>query len=602
MKNVISKKKNNFRFFLIASILSLFIFLYVLFHFVSVTYNYVDRINFMDKIYLTVESINQNPFQVSLQDEIIREEVNKSLGKVFLFYLAFILLLYASLGVPKGEFAGIEHGSASWAGQKEKKKFSKKSGVILGHNLFMNIDTKDYNLNQFIVGGSGSGKTFRKIKPDILQANSNYVVVDVKGEIYRDTSNYLRKQGYEIRVLNLIDPRYSMSFNPFMYIKDDKDILILAETFMKNTENGKNKTGDSFWYKAEFSLLQSLMFYVYYELPTEECSFNSVIKMLTSAIKIEQGMTRDEIDAAKDYTILDALFDELEERDPSHIALPSYKMFKLSAGETCASIFVGLAVRFSIFTTSDIKNITSVDEMNFDGLAEGKKIAIYLLIPDTHRTFDSISAMFFSQLFQHLIYCADFRLGGSVKRHLRVLMDEFVNCGYIPAFDNIISTIRSRNISTTVIIQELNQLKAKYKDNWQTIIGCCDTLMFMGSLENETREYISKMIGKTTVQANSKSFNFGSKGGRSESINYIQRELMLPDELRTLPEERQIVLVRGLKPIYCCKYQTEKTKLYAELSIRASYKEAKENKNLDYEITDILDELKRTYQTALEEI
>jgi len=447
----------------------------------------------------------------------------------------------------------------------------------------MDFRTKDYNLNQFIIGGPGSGKTFRKIKPDVLQANTNYIITDSKGEIYRDTSNYLRKKGYKIKVLNLISPEFSMGFNPFKYLKDDKDVLILVDTFINNTEGDKQKTSsnDPFWTKAETALLQALIFYIWKELPSYEWNFSTVLKLLLYA---SQDMNPEA--AEKSLAVLDMIFTELAKNKPNHEAVKCYQIFKLSSGQTSTSIMVCLAVRFSLFISKDIKNLTSNDEMELECLAKpDQKIALYIMISDSHRTFDVISAMFFSQMFQYLIYEADFVKGGSLDIHCRVLMDEFVNIGFIPFFDTYLSTIRSRNISATIIIQEITQLKAKYKDNWETIIGCCDTIIFMGSPANETREYISKTLGKTTVQQNTRSMSYGGKGGRSESVNYVQRDLMTPDELRVMDDIKQVLIIRAKRPIYIDKFKTERKSYYKYLSDKANYKEldetAEDRKNLE---------------------
>lgn len=535
-----------------------------------------------------MEHMKNNPLGLTWNENIQKNFIEYEKWWLISFFV-LVLIVYSSQGISKGEYAGIEHGSAEWANEIDNKYFKVKSNTIIGNKLYLRDEEpmkknkrlrkriKDYNYNRFIIGGPGSRKSFADIKPNILLALDNYIVTDVKGEIFQDTSERLKSEGYTIKVLNLIEPKYSMRFNPFNYVSEDNDIIILADTFMKNTENGKNVAGDSFWYKAEFSLLQALMFYIYKELSKEEWNFPNVLKLLLSAIQVEQDNKRNEsVEINKKITVLDIIFGELEEKNPDHIALNAWKMFKLSAGETSSSIMVGLAVRFSIFTTDDIKTLTSTDEMELDRLAE-EKVAIYLMIPDTHRTYDLISAMFFSQLLQYLIHKADFEYQHNDKRlprHVKILADEFYNCGYWPNFPGLASTIRSRNISATPVIQELNQLKSKYKDNWQTIIGCCDTIIFMGSPENETREYISKMLGKTTVQVNSKSYNYGGRGGKTESINYIQRDLMSTDELRVMPPNKQIVFIKGTRAMYVDKFKTEESDIYKYFSDKADYRNA----------------------------
>lgn len=586
MKNV-NKKKRSYTVEIILAVIALLLGTYFALHMSFISTTLKPEKDMKQNLYNTVlkasEHMESKPYELGIDKPEVRKNFFNYEKWIILIYGIVGLLLYASMGLGKGEFAGMEHGSAEWASENEKHHFRVKSNTIIGNRLYLRDEEpmkkdkrlrkkiKDYNYNRFIIGGPGSRKSFSDIKPNVLLALDNYVITDVKGEIFQDTSDRLKNEGYTIKVLNLIEPQYSMCFNPFQYVNGDNDIIILADTFMKNTENGK-VNGDSFWYKAEFSLLQALMFYVYKELPRSEWSFPSVLKLLSSAIEIE-AQDDESVKINKKVTVLDEIFGELEEKNPEHIALASWKMFKMAAGETSASIMVGLAVRFSIFTTEDIKRITSSDDMELDRLAE-EKVAIYLMIPDTHRTYDLISAMFFSQLLQYLIHKADFDYPNKkLPRTVKLLADEFYNCGYWPNFPGLASTIRSRNISATVVIQELNQLKARYKDNWQTIIGCSDTIIFMGCPEQETRKYISEMLGKTTVQVNSKSVNYGGKGGRSESINYIQRDLMTPDELRVIPPEKEIVLVKGTKPMYIDKFKTEESELYQYFSRKANYRE-----------------------------
>jgi type IV secretion system protein VirD4 len=571
VKNVLgeNKKRDKLKIKLIFVCAFIIIAEYIALKFSMILTEY-DNKSVIEIFNLFLENINSKPFDLTLDKEIISPFFKSQLG--VLGVGVFIFLLASSSSMKKGEFEGDEYGSASWANEKDLQNFrGKKDGIILGEKLFMDYRSKDYNLNQFIIGGPGSGKTFRKIKPDVMQANTNYIITDSKGEIYRDTSNYLRKKGYKIKVLNLITPEYSMAFNPFKYLRDDKDVLILVDTFINNTEGDKEKSSSSnegFWIKAETALLQSLIFYIWKELPEYEWNFNTVLRMLLFA---SENFT--ESAAHESLGILDKQFDALSKENDEHPALKCYKIFKLSAGQTASSIMIGLAVRFSIFISNDVEELTKEDEMELDLLADkNQKIALYIMISDAHRTFDVISAMFFSQLFQYLIYMADFVKGGSLDNHCRVLMDEFINIGFVPYFDTYLSTIRSRNISATIILQEITQLKTKYKDNWETIIGCCDTTIYLGSPANETREYLSKVLGKTTVQQNNRSVSFGGKGGRSESVSFVQRDLMTPDELRVIEDAKQVVIIRALKPIFIDKFKTEKREYYKWLENKADYK------------------------------
>lgn len=586
MNSIFRAKKKSYKFEVVIFLLLLFLLEFLTIHISTVKTKYA-QLSGIDILKKALENIEKSPFDIVLSKSVLSNFWSMQPYALGVLTVITILAL-ASLGSSKGKFAGIEHGSAEWAKEKDILKFKKvKTGIVLGEGLYMDPFTKEYNLNQLVIGGPGSGKSFRKIKPDILQTNSNYVITDSKGEIFKETSKYLISKGYKIKVLNLISPKHSMKFNPFKYIKEDKDVLILAETFINNTdgENKNAQSNDTFWKKAETALLQALIFYIYREVEEEDWTFKNVLALLLCSEELS-GLGAE--DKTENLANLDQLFGDLEKEDPGHEAVKCYKIFRLSAGETAASILVGLAVRFSIFVSKEMEELVEDDEIELQDLCDKtQKVAVYVMIPDSHRTFDVISAMFFSQLFQYLIYEADFsKETGALDIHCRVLMDEFINIGQIPYFDNFLSTIRSRNISATIIVQEINQLKSKYKHTWETIIGCCDTMIYMGSPSNDTRDYVSKILGKTTAQKNSKSINYGQKGGRSESIGHVQRELMTPDELRVIPDEKQITIIRALNPIYIDKFKTESKPFYKYLSDRMNYTNMEDVK-LSNELTEL---------------
>lgn len=537
----------------------------------------------------SMEHMKANPLGFNWNEDIQKNFLEYEKWWLMSFFI-LILVLYASQGIGKSEFHGIEHGSASWATENDLKPFRKPSSTIIGHRLYLQKKDprKDYNQNRFIIGASGTGKTFGDVEPNILLAKDNYIVTDIKGSILRDTAYRLSEEGYKIKVLNLISMAHSTRFNPFHYIKNDEDILILADTFLRNTDNGNTINEDGFWSKAERALLQAVMFYIYSELPPEERTLSTCLKLLCINVDFE---TFDEKKAKNSLQILDGLFKELAERNPSHPAIENYKIFKLSGGDTTSGILVGLAVRFSLFTVEKIKELTSTDEMELDKLAT-EKIAIFCIIPETNRAFDLITAMFFSKAFEYFIWMADNLYNGWSPRAVKFILDEFKNCGYIPNVDGYLSTIRSRNGSITPCIQELSQLQEKYKDSWKAIIGNCDTFVFMGSPEPDTLKYISQKLDKTTVQVNSKSYNFGSRGGRTESINYIERDLLKPNEITELvTPEKQILFVKATKPIFCDKFKTEKSKLYQYMPDRnnpddprrTDYKEIRKKQDLSNE-------------------
>lgn len=595
MKNVISRKKS-FAPLIIIGLCVLLLGSYFVLHMSIVSSHTGANADIIKVMSDANNHIKSNPMGFKWD-----ESIKKNFLEYEKWYLIFVgmiwLILYASKGVGRGEFEGIEHGSAEWATKNDLLYYRKKSNTIIGDRLYLKDEEplkrkkkriKNYNYNSFLIGGPGSGKSFTFIKPNVLLAQDNYVITDVKGEIYQDTAHRLREQGYTIKVFNLIEPKYSMAYNPLAYIKEDNDILIIAEIFLRNTENGKASGGDAFWFQAEKSLLQALIFYVHHELPKEERNFSNVLKLLLSAIQVEQN--EENAQTARKLTVLDMLFADLESKNPNHVALESWKIFKLSAGETEANIMVGLAVRFSIFTTEEIKRITKSDDMELDRLAE-EKIAIYLMIPDSNRTLDLLSALFFTQLFYYMMRKADFEYPNKrLPRHVKILADEFYNCGTWPNFPGIASVIRSRNMAVHVVIQELSQIKSRYKDEWEAIIGCCDTLIFMGSPSQDTREYISRQLGPTTAKIKQESY---SRGGRTDNVNLIARPLMSADELRTkLPDEKQIILTKGTPAIFIDKFKTKRSKLYKYFDHKEDYKKIIQMKKPDKEFKEEIKESK----------
>lgn len=606
MKNVVGKKKRNKWGNLIFALLFIILSSYIVMH-ASVVINKDVQFSgkfkasqFMDLSGKIITHISEKPFDLKINDSKVRKTFISSQKYMLMLYFFVGLAILAMMGTNRGEFEGVEQGSAEFAEDKELKYLRDKNGwYVLGDSLYLNPNSKDetvreLNPHQFIVGKPKCGKSFRKIIADILLAKCNFVVVDIKGDIFRVTSKFLKFLGFKIKVLNLIEPKYSMRFNSFKYVQSDTDILVQAETFLRNTEGETAEVKKDFWYKAEAALLQALMFYIYKELPPVDWNYPNVLKLLLSSINIEAGMDSEQIEISQEITILDTIFGELEQKNPEHVALSAWKTFKLNARspETAAGVMEGLAVRFNIFSTEDIKNLSSDDEIDIDSINDEKTI-VYVMIPDTHRTFDVISALFFSTLFQRLIYIADFKERGKLKIHCQCLMDEFVNCGVIPDFDTLLATMRSREIGSTVIIQDLSQLKKKYPKNWNSIIGCCDTVIYMGTQEQETREYFSKMLGVTTIKTVGESYGYGKRGGRNENISYHKRELMTADELRTIPSNKQIVFCGSFNPIFIDKYRTEKSPNYKWLSDYADYRDVKRT---DVRIQETMEKICQQYE------
>jgi type IV secretion system protein VirD4 len=527
----------------------------------------VTQKNFNQKdIFKIVEQVSQNiqkePLNIDLNNKKVIDKFIDTQEKLAIVYIIVLLLF---LTRSKNEWKGIEHGSAGWANGKEKEPFRKMqdkklkiNNIVLSNELFLPLDTRvlNRNLNRLLIGGSGTGKSRFFVKPSLMQTNTSFVVTDPKGECYRDTAYFLQKQGYKIKVLNLVEPKYSMRYNPFAYLKEDKDVLILVDTLIKNT-TGKKAGGDEFWVKSETALLQALVYYLWKERPVEEQNFASVLAMATSAKVAEEEENQKE-------NPLEEIFANLEDKEPEHIAVKCYNVFKLAGGKTAKSILISLAVRLAMFNTQEIVNLTCKEELQLDEVGE-RKTAVFIIIPDTHKTFNVIAAMFYSQLFQSLVHKADFEYGGRLPIHVQCLLDEFANIGEIPEFDKLIATIRSREISVAVVVQALSQLKTMYKDSWETIVACCDSLIFLGTSEQTTLEYVAKKLGKTTVQIDTKGFSKGKGSSRSENMNFAARDLMAPDELGRMDNQDSIVIIRGFKPFFTKKFKIERHPNYKYL-------------------------------------
>jgi type IV secretion system protein VirD4 len=509
-----------------------------------------------DWIMAVLERVENEPLSLSWSDPVWRL-VGQAHLKLSPFYVVGILL-YLTRRTHR-DYARMEHGSAGWASSQEKKAFGYgPNRIVLSKELFLDLETKQVNLNQLVIGGSGAGKSRSKIIPDLLQANSSFVVTDPKGELYRTCAGVLEDEGYRVRVLHLIDPSLSHRYNPFHYLREDKDVLILVDTIMKNTSDPRKSGGDEFWTKSETALLQAIVFYLWHERPLDEQHLAGVLAIVTSA-----RINEEQPDGSENP--LEQIFDELAIRNPNHIAVRCYNVFRLATGKTAKSILISLAVRLSIFQTDDIAHLTSTDEMDLARIGT-EKTAVFLILSDSHGAFNVIAALFYSQMFQFLFYEADHRHGGRLPVPVQALLDEFANIGQIPDFDQLIATMRSRRVSVTVVLQSLSQLKNRYRDSWETIVGCCDTLVYLGTQDQETRQYISRMLGKTTIVVDGKSRTKSSRShSSSESEQRTARELMSADELLRMDRNNSIVFVRGYRPFWTEKYDLVKHPSYARI-------------------------------------
>ena len=468
-------------------------------------------------------------------------------------YAGGIVLYYSA---QQNRRPGEEHGSAKWGSVRElNKKYSDKdpkNNAILTRHLSMSLNGRQHlrNLLQIIVGGSGAGKTRYVVKPNLMLANASFIATDPKGELVRAVAPLLLQQGYVVKVFDLIDPAHSDSYNPFRYIRKDSDVFRLINNFIQNTTPKGAHESDPFWTKSETALDAALMLYLLHEALPEEQTMEMMLTM------IEYGAVKED---DEDYqSPLDLLFEALEEEQPNHIALRQYRIFKQAAGKTAKSILVSAAVRLAAFTLPEIQNITGEDSLELARLGERKQ-AVFCVIPDSNdNSLNFLVGMLYTQAFQELYYQADKVHQGPLPIPVRLMFDEFANVALPDGYARLQATMRSRNIMATIILQNISQLKALFKDDWEGIIGNADTLVYLGGNEQSTHEYISKLLGKETISTSSSSQSKGRSGSYSQSTQQTGRELMTPDEVRLLDNRKAMVFIRGERPVIDEKYDLMK--------------------------------------------
>ena len=484
-----------------------------------------------------------NPFHIQWVDD--------SLKCILLFVTAYCLGIGIYLSTKRNYRRREEHGSARWGGAAAVcKKYRDKDpqrNKILTQNVRIGLDGRKHkrNLNVLVVGGSGSGKTRFYAKPNVMQANTSFVVLDPKGEILRDTGNLLKTKGYEIKVLDLINMHLSHCYNPFAYLQDDKDVLKLVTNLIRNTTPKGSNTNDPFWERSETALLEALILYLLYEAPPEEQNFPMVMEMIAAAEVREDDETY--------QSPLDELFERLEMREPEHLAVKQYNIFKLAAGKTAKSILISLGVRLEKFNLASIAGITTTDELELPSIGE-RKTALFAVIPDNDSSFNFIVGMLYTQLFQSLMYLADYHHAGRLPIHVHFVMDEFSNVALPDEFDKLLSTMRSREISVSIILQNLAQLKALFKDTWESIVGNCDEFLYLGGNEQSTHKYVSELLGKETIDTNTYGLSKGRNGSYSTNYQQSGRELLTPDEVRMLDNRYALLFIRGERAIMDDKY------------------------------------------------
>ena len=461
-----------------------------------------------------------------------------------------------------------EYGSAKWGNRSDIAPFIDKNkdfNILLteteklslsGRMKITRTDNFNRNKNVVVVGGAGSGKTRFFVKPNLMQLHSSYVVSDSKGLLLSETGKLFEESGYEIKIFDLISRKNCNQYNPFNYIRNEDDILKIVNNLIKNTSNPDKKGGDDFWEKAETALLMAIFSYLLQEVVEEDQTLSSVVELVRLADIPE--------DVPGYVSPLDVLFQELEEKDPQNFAVLQYKIFKLSGDKTTKSILVSLGVRLAPFDIPSVKELVSRDTLELDKIGD-KKTILYILLPDTDTSFNFLASMMYQQLFDMLVYKADNFYKGRLPVHVRCILDEFANIGQIPDFEKVISVIRSREISTNVILQNISQLKNLYKDTWETIIGTSDTFLYLGGMEQSTHEYISKLLGKETIEQRNVSVTKGMNGSYNESYQKLGRNLMEPDEVASLKGQECILKIRGVNPFLSNKYNIEKHKNYKKL-------------------------------------
>jgi len=489
---------------------------------------------------------------VVMNDPFHIEWCEDSLKTVLIFIAAYGMGIGIYCSTRRNYRKGVEHGSAKWGDAAAvNRKYRNKAfadNKILTQNVRIGLDGRKHrrNLNILICGGSGAGKTRFYAKPNVMQANTSMVILDPKGEITRDTGRLLKEKGMEVKVLDLINMWKSFCYNPFVYLNDDNDVQRLVTNLFKSTTPKGSQTQDPFWDTAASMLLLALIFFLKHEAPEEEQNFPMVMEMLRA------GEVREEDDSYQ--SPLDELFERLEMDNPDHIAVKYYKDYRSGSAKTLKSIQITLAARLEKFNLESLASLTATDELNLGSLGE-KKTALFIIIPDNDSSFNFLVSILYTQLFQQLFYTADHKYGGSLPVHVHFVMDEFANVSLPDDFDKILSVMRSRSVSVSIILQNIAQLKALFEKQWESIMGNCDEFLYLGGNETSTHKLISEsFLGKETLDTNTYGKSTGRNGNYSTNYQQSGRELLTPDEVRMLDNRYALLFVRGERPIVDFKY------------------------------------------------
>ena len=490
-------------------------------------------------------------FTEAVNDPTHIELCEDSFKTVLLFLFAYGMCLGIYFSTRHNYRRGEEHGSAKWGDAKaiDKKYRAKQpeANKLFTQSVGMGLDGRKHrrNLNTMVVGGSGAGKTRFYAKPNLCQANTSFVVLDPKGELVRDTGYLLEQKGYEVRVLDLLNMERSHCYNPFVYLRDDNDVQRLVTNLFKSTTPKGSQSNDPFWDTAASMLLLALVFYLHYEAPPDEQNFPMVMEMLRAADVREDDDTY--------QSPLDELFERLEMRNPDHIAVKYYKDYHSGSAKTLKSIQITLAARLEKFNLESLAGLTATDELDLPSLGE-KKVALFALIPDNDTSFNFLVSILYTQIFQQLFHLADHKYGGRLPVHVHFLMDEFANVSLPDDFDKILAVMRSREVSVSIILQNLAQLKALFEKQWESIVGNCDEFLYLGGNEQSTHKYVAELLGKETIDTNTYGKSTGRSGNYSTNYQITGRELMDATEVRLLDNGKALLFIRGERPVMDAKY------------------------------------------------
>lgn len=535
-----NRQENQKTIYILLGILSVFVIWLAL----MVAGCYEENIKLFELLDRLTAAMN-NPTHITLNEYSLKAVL------IFLFLYAMGIGVYFSSR--ENRRPGEEHGSARWGNVKSvvKRYMDKDSykNIILSQNMRLGLNAKKHrrNLNVLVVGGSGAGKTRFYAKPNLMQCNTSFIVADPKGEMLRSIAPLLIENGYDIKVFNLIEPENSDGYNPFVYIRKDEDVIKLISNLIQNTTPKNAQQNDPFWEKSEIALDSALMLYLLHEAPPEEQTFEMLMFLIENAATVEDE------DESGYQSPVDILFQGLEDEKPEHIAVRQYKIFKQASGKTAKSILISAAVRLAAFNLPEIAKMTSYDNLDIGTLGERKR-AIFCVIPDNDNSFNYLVGMLYTQAFQALYFNADNNHGGELPIPVHIVMDEFANVALPDNFERILATMRSRRISVSIIIQNMAQLKALFKDSWENITGNCDTLLYLGGNEQSTHEYISKMLGKETIDTRTRGITKGQHGSSNTNYQNAGRELLTLDEVRLLDNSNALIFIRGERPLIDKKF------------------------------------------------